>query len=106
MSDIILNYLYPGLITYSPKVGQKGRWSPPFPVHIECRTSDSAKAILGLQESILASLAKHDWQDQVKLAEVVRAIPEFSNILEGTTSEPWWVVLNGIDFKGILLSEK
>ena len=88
----------------SPNVSQKGRWSPAFPVHVECHTFDDAQAVLGLQEGVLALLMRYRIEERANIAEAVQAIPGFSKILEGVS--PWLVILNGVSFKGILLNEE
>lgn len=82
----------------------RGRYGPAFPLYIECATSEDAQAILQLQDGVLEVIQKYHWQRREEMADAVEAIPGFSDTLKDVT--PWWVILNGIHFKGLLLSEK
>lgn len=80
-----------------------GRKTPPFPLHIECATFEDARAVLGLQEGVLEVVQRFHWQERENIAQGIQAIPGFSNTLKDVT--PWWVILNGVSFKGLLISE-
>ena len=93
-------------MAYRPTIHKKlrGRWTPPFPLHIECASYEDAQAILKLQQGTLEVLQKFHWQQREDIAEAVQAIPGFSDTLKDVT--PWWVILDGASFKGLLLSEE
>ncbi|KAF9642254.1 hypothetical protein BDM02DRAFT_3193600 [Thelephora ganbajun] len=84
-----------------PDVTIKGRKSPPFPVHIQCRTLKHAQEVVGVHGE-LQRLRSHR-MSVTKLASLVYTSPHFSNVMTETT--PWYAVLNGKSFKGILLSQ-
>ena len=89
------------LIANSPDVQRRGKRSPPFPVHIECRNLGDASVVFALHEAIQPLFEAYE--DKEILAREVAAIPGLAGILEEVS--PFWVILNGRTFKGILLSE-
>ena len=90
----------------SPEIQKnlRGRWTPSFPLYIECASYEDTQAVLELQQGILEVLQRFHWQEHEHIAEAVQAIPGFSDTLKDVT--PWWVILNGASFKGLLLSEE
>ena len=88
----------------SPEIQKRGQWDPSFPLHIECGSYEDGQAVLELQQGILEVLQRFHWQESEQIAEAVQAIPGFSDTLKDVT--PWWVILSGTSFQGLLLSEE
>lgn len=68
---------------------------------MECRNFADAEVIFALHEIIQPLFDAYE--DREALAREVAAIPGLAGILEDVS--PFWVILNGRSFKGILLSE-
>lgn len=102
MSKFTPDFYSSSLIYYlSPEVEVKGRGSPPFPVHIQCRDFRHAEAVTSINPELhrLRELKL----SPVKFASLLFASPCLPSVASEVIH--WHVVLNGKSFKGILYSQ-
>ncbi|KAF9786213.1 hypothetical protein BJ322DRAFT_1108069 [Thelephora terrestris] len=101
---VLLGDVQPALFLQDevPEVELIGRRTPPFPVHIQCRSYKHAQEVSSIHDELAEMHA--EGPTPMQLASSLYASHNLPKVF--TDNVAWWTILNGATFKGIIHSDR